>query len=97
MNSVIIKPSTRKDKKYMAVFNNNNIVHFGAYGYEDYTIHKDDKRKENYIKRHQVNEDFNNPFSAGSLSRWILWNKKTLKESVKDYGTRFNILTFIEN
>jgi len=25
------------------------------------------------------------------LARWILWNKPTIKESIKDYKKRFNL------
>lgn len=87
--SVIISPSTRKDKKYMAIFK-DKVVHFGQKGASDYTIHKDDERKNAYIKRHEKNENWNDPHSAGALSRWILWNKKTLQESINDYKRRFN-------
>jgi hypothetical protein len=93
---VIIKPSTRKDKKLMSIFydkENNKIktVHFGQKGYSDYTIHKDDKRKERYLNRHKKNEKWNDYMTPGSLSRYILWNKKTLKESIKDYKKRFKL------
>lgn len=91
-----IVKSDKKDKKYMAVFinkttNREKIIHFGAIGYSDYTIHKDDNRKALYISRHKNNEDWNNPITAGSLSRWILWNLPTLGASIKDYRRRFNI------
>ena len=91
-----IMKSDKPNKKMKAIFLNNNtrkqkIVYFGASGYSDYTIHKDNKRKQAYIARHQVNEDFNNPISAGSLSRYILWNKPTIKASIEDYKKRFNL------
>ena len=38
-----IKNSSRKDKKFMLINNENNKkIHFGAKGYSDYTINKDD-------------------------------------------------------
>ena len=86
---VIIKPSTRKDKKLMAIFENGRKVHFGQKGYEDYTIHRDDERKERYLKRHSKISSFDTPYSAGSLSRWILWNKTNLEDSIRDYKKRF--------
>lgn len=92
----IIK-SNRADKKLKAIFYDdyNNIiktVHFGATGYSDYIKSGgDDRKKELYIKRHQVRENFNNYMSAGALSRWILWNKPTLNESIKDYKKKFNL------
>lgn len=95
---VVFKKSPKKDKKYMATFVSPNghtkSVHFGAAGYENYggvgkNKHLSKKRKENYIKRHSPRENFNKPMTAGSLSRWILWNKTSFKESVKDYKRRF--------
>jgi hypothetical protein len=29
--------------------------------------------------------------SAGALSRWLLWNKPTLKESLEDFKNKFNL------
>lgn len=95
MKLVNIKPSTNKFKKLMATFLLDNekllIVHFGAKGYDDYTTHKDEKRKELYIKRHEKNENWNNPITPGSLSRWILWNLPTLEASIKDFKKRFSL------
>ena len=67
-------------------------VHFGQAGASDYTIHKDPERKKLYIERHEKNENWNDPTSAGALSRWILWNKPTITESIKDYKKRFDFL-----
>jgi hypothetical protein len=94
-----IKKSTRNDKKLMAVFEINGsqkTVHFGADGYKDYTLYyKEDPeiaedKKSNYISRHSAREDFENPITAGALSYWILWNKPTIEESIKDYKKHFN-------
>tara|TARA_R110002095_G_scaffold32911_1_gene31435 strand:- start:839 stop:1108 length:270 start_codon:yes stop_codon:yes gene_type:complete len=75
-------------KKYQAVFSNKRVK-FGAEGSKTFLDHKDDKKKENYLKRHIVRENWNDPYSAGALSRYILWNKPTLLESIKDYKKRF--------
>jgi hypothetical protein len=102
---VIIKLSDRPDKRYMAVFYNKNnkikTTHFGyaitdengkkKYG-STYIDHKNDTLKDNYIARHKVNEDFNDYMSAGSLSRYILWEKKTLRDAINDYKRRFKFL-----
>lgn len=92
---VHIYPSKRKDKKLTALFYKDGEIykriHFGAKGYEDYTIHKDEERKQKYLKRHSVRENFNNPYTAGALSRWILWNKPTLIDSINDYKKKFNL------
>jgi hypothetical protein len=88
---VTIKPSTRADKKYMAIFKDGTVTHFGAKGFEDFTTHRDEKRKELYIKRHRPNEDWTNPKAAGTLARFILWNLPTLSASIADYKKRFNL------
>ncbi len=48
--NIVITPSIKNDKKFTATINdtknnNNKKIHFGAKLYEDYTIHRDDKRK----------------------------------------------------
>ena len=46
-----LKVSTRKDKKWMVKYQ-GKYIHFGAKGYEDFTIHKDEDRRAKYRKRH---------------------------------------------
>jgi len=63
---------------------------FGARGYSDYTKHKDPQRKQRYIRRHDTGrQDHLNPFTAGALSRWILWNKRSISASYSDFNRRF--------
>ena len=78
--------------KYVAEFDDPpKKVKFGAIGYEDFTHHHDNKRKILYLMRHKNNENWNDPFSPGALSRWILWNKPTIEASIKDYIHRFRM------
>ena len=96
---VIIKLSDRPDKRYTAVFyDKEKKVKTTHFGYKDkdgfgntYIDHKNDTLKDNYIARHKVNENFEDFMSAGSLSRYILWNKKTFRESLADYKKRFRL------
>lgn len=88
--SYLIQPSTRKDKKYMVLIDNKKL-HFGSFGASDFTIHKDEKRKDNYLLRHQKRENWNDIKTAGFWSRWILWNLPSLEASVKDTNKRFGI------
>ena len=79
----------------MAIFENTSTgrrktTHFGAAGMSDYTIHKDPGRKQRYLDRHRKNENWNDPTSAGSLSRYILWGLPSLSASITDYKKRFN-------
>lgn len=87
--------SDKPNKKYKIVIRDDNnrskTIYFGASGYEDYTIHKNDERKRRYIQRHSKREYWNNPRTPGFYSRWILWNKKTINASIKDVKKRFRI------
>ena len=92
---VSIKPSTSSGKKMMAVFYDTakkkvKTTHFGASGYEDYTTHGDLQRKQNYLSRHS-NENWNDYMSSGSLAKYILWNKPTIKASIDDYMRKFKL------
>tara|TARA_Y100000401_G_C8307827_1_gene217960 strand:- start:786 stop:1136 length:351 start_codon:yes stop_codon:yes gene_type:complete len=107
--SVDIEPSTRKDKKLMAIFKNKDkkkikVVHFGAKSYRDYTLISDkksqfyipDEGKRNsvkalYINRHKKRENWNEPDNAGSLSRFVLWEKPKLSDSINFYKKKFDL------
>lgn len=91
--SVKLYKSPRKDKKYRAVWSKDNEefkhTDFGAAGMEDYTTTNDLSRRNRYLDRHRARENWNDPYSAGALSRWVLWNKPTLRSSWNDYKRRF--------
>jgi hypothetical protein len=90
-----IRKSHVTEKKYDAVFERNGreiVQPFGQKGYSDFTKHKDTKRRQRYLTRHRgMNENWNDPTTAGALSRWILWNKPTFKASLADYKRRFGL------
>jgi hypothetical protein len=97
-----IRPSSKKEKRLTATFclckeknsckgSNLKEVHFGLKGGSTYIDHKDDDKKKNYIARHKVNEDWTNPLTSGSLAKNLLWNKKTLTESIADFKKRFKL------
>ena len=92
---VIIKRSTNRQKKYMAVFYKDGkkirTTHFGAAGMSDYTKHKDSNRKKRYMTRHRKRENWNNYMSAGCLSRYILWGEPTLRASILKYKRKFRL------
>ena len=93
--SVKISRSDREKKKMKAVFKDKEgktkTIHFGQKGASDFTIHKDEERKQRYLDRHKKSENWNKPDTAGSLSRWILWNKPSLRESINDFKRKFNL------
>ena len=92
---VIIRKASNTKKKYEAVFNNHAIIPFGANGYEDFTTHRDEKRRQNYLKRHG-GEDWTrgNIMSPAWLSSWILWKKPTLKEAIKHASEMYKEVRF---
>ena len=73
--------SDRPDKKYFIITNDNKKIYFGQASASDFTLHKDEARKQRYINRHKKNENWNNKDTAGFWSRWLLWEKPTIKES----------------
>ena len=73
---VLFKLSDKSTKKYM-IFHpmTKKWIHFGQMGYQDFTKHQDEKRRENYLKR-TANMRGNwkdNKYSPNNLSRNILW------------------------
>lgn len=97
---VEIKPSPRTDKKMVAIFRDDSgrvvrTTHFGGKGYGDFTIyHKVDpvlarKKRLAYIRRHRVRENWRDPYAAGTLARWVLWEKPTVPASVRKYKVLF--------
>lgn len=87
--NIIIKPSHLPDKKYDAVIDGRKTIPFGAKNYSDFTIHKDEARKERYISRHKATENWNNYETAGFWSRWLLWEKLTLTEAARNINHKF--------
>jgi hypothetical protein len=89
---MLIEPSDRKGKRFKATYANGKVVHFGAKNGSTYIDHKDKTKRENYIKRHAVRENFDDPYSAGSLSRWLLWGDfTTLEKNHRAFMKRYPI------
>jgi hypothetical protein len=83
--------SDKPEKKYYIITNSGRKIYFGAAGMSDFTKHKDEARKQRYINRHKNNENWGKSGidTAGFWSRWLLWNKPTIKESYDDIKRRF--------
>lgn len=81
----------------MARFERQGITtHFGQKGAKDFILwskmlsrHDAEKRRAAYLQRHKARENWNDPTSAGALSRWILWSKPTLRASILNFRRRF--------
>jgi hypothetical protein len=94
MKLVSITKANDGKHKYQAVFDINGkkkTTKFGAVGYEDFTKTRDINKREAYLARHKTRENWDDPTSAGALSRWILWNEPTLSLSIKDFKKRFKL------
>jgi len=73
---VVIKLSDKPSKKYMILNpHTNKFVYFGQIGYEDFTKHQDQNRRQNYLRRTENMRGNwrNNKYSPNNLSRNILW------------------------
>jgi hypothetical protein len=90
INSIIYLLKSQKPDKKFKVLVGLKTIHFGSKGMSDYTLNKDPQRKHLYIKRHRRRENWNKSGiqTAGFWSRWLLWNKPTLDESIKDIEKR---------
>ena len=93
---ISVSPSTRKDKKLVAIFEMENgrlkRTHFGQRGASDYTIHKDKERRELYRNRHEKDLDTQDPTRAGYLSWYLLWGDSTsLKKNIQQFKRKFNL------
>jgi len=106
MKLVSIVPSDRKGKKFKAVFDldgRSKTTHFGASGYRDFTLMSNpeskfyiknsgerEKVRQAYLRRH-ANENWMKPMTAGALSRWILWEKRTVPAAVRAFRKKFSV------
>ena len=95
--------SDKPTKKYTMLMPSHKHIHrFGQNSYRDYTLMHDKKSKfyepdfktrervkYAYHKRHS--KEKGGRHTPSSMSKIILWNKKTLKESIKDYEKKFKV------
>ena len=97
MTKMVIEKGTAKNKKLKAIFYDEKgkkirTVQFGMEGSSTYIDHKDKKLRSRYIDRHRTNENWNDPQSAGALSRYLLWGDSTsLNTNIKKYKKMFKL------
>jgi len=94
---VDIKKSDKKEKKYVAIFtddnNNKKTIHFGSAGMKDYTLTGDKLARERYRARTKKVYDKSPPMSASRLSFEVLWgNSTSIKQNIKDYKNKYNYI-----
>ena len=99
IKEIIIKdnPNAETDKKRLEAqftMKNGKVIKkkFGQFNslgtYADGATN--DKRSA-YVARHRPREKWDNIFTAGSLSRYVLWQFRTNREIEQFYKIRFNI------
>ncbi len=87
-----IIPSQKANKRFTAIFENGERIDFGSKDGSTYIDHKDLKKRINYVKRHRAlgTENWKDPYTAGTLSRYLLWGPKdNLKENIRFYNELF--------
>ena len=93
-NYYLYKAINGKNKYSIQFINHStgklNTRHFGQFGASDYTINKNDNTKRLYKLRH-ASDNINDLSFSGCWAWWLLWNKKTIEESIKDMSQQFNI------
>ena len=77
--------------KYYIITESGKKVYFGQYTASDFTIHKDEERKKQYIERHKKNENWSKSGidTPGFWSKWYLWSKPTKKEAYNYIKSHF--------
>ena len=99
----ILYKSNRPSKKYV-LDTGTKRVYFGASKYRDFTLMNDKdseffepdeierlRVKKNYLKRH-MNDNLDDPTSAGSLSYFLLWSEETLPQAIENYPFKVKII-----
>jgi hypothetical protein len=75
----------------MAVFDDGTKTHFGLKGAFTFADGAPESKRNAYIARHRVNEDWTDPTKAGTLSRFILWEKKGLNDAIDNFKKKFGV------
>ncbi len=98
---ISVKKSTNPKKKWTATFrmpeNKFKSVSFGDPIRDDYLQHRDLKRRDNYLKRHQRDLRTKNPLKPGYLAYFITWSgfeqegkpTRDIRKLIKMYNKKF--------
>ena len=97
MVKMVIEKATAKNKKYKAIFYDDQgkklkSSNFGDTRYEDYTIHKDKERRERYRARHKKYLKTGDYSKPSFLSFYLLWgDSSSLKSNISNYKKMFKL------
>ena len=88
------KLPTKKWTAHFKIDGKPKIVNFGYNSTtdkkNDFTLHNNEDRKRLYLLRHKKDLNTNQPYMAGYLSIFILWNLKSRQESIEKYKELLN-------
>ena len=92
MKFVSLEKSNKPNKKLVIIFSDPKLtIHFGSKKSSTFLDHHDEVKRVNYLKRHIVNENWND-VNAGSLSAYLSWGQSTdLHTNLVNYFNEFNI------
>ena len=94
MKLLSLKKSDRKDKEFVAEFDDGKKVHFGTGSNYVLNKKKTPVDRKNYIARHSKNplekDALKNPRSAARLSMDLLWNTRNLNTNISLYKKKYN-------
>ena len=96
IKSVVIKKSDQPKKRYTAVFTRENgrkkTINFGSKGAKTFIDGAGSKVKSAWEARHIVREYWNNPLTAGALSKHILWgDSDNISRNIVAFKKKFNL------
>jgi hypothetical protein len=82
MKIIQIENSNRKNKRFKVTLDDGQNFHFGLLGANTYLEHHDNRKRDNYRKRHLGNDTErylieNLIPSAALFSYWIIWGDST--------------------
>ena len=69
-------PSPTLSRKWRAVWSDGDYTDFGHYHEEDFTVHKDEERRNRHLAKVLDREIWSYPKYAATLERWLLWGEK---------------------
>lgn len=84
MKTYILEKSPRKNKRFRIIMTD----HYHDFGQKDgktFIDNRTEKEKQSWLKRHQVNKNWNNKHSSIYYSRHLLWNTPDLKKKYKTF------------
>jgi hypothetical protein len=85
----VIHTPAGSSKKLIAVFDNGKHISFGSKTSVTYAEGATAQKRDAYIKRHSVLENFNK-IGPAALARFVLWEKPSISGGIAEFKRRFN-------